>query len=464
MTRSSAELNHTGPIGPVAISGAALLLVASPLMRGGNRQVALLALELIATITLLGLLLGATRHAAPKAPAVSAIRKLLTVFVLASPVWLALVYLVPIPVNAWTGLPGRDVYLPLLGSVGIESGRSLPLSLAPDATLGSLLAGIPLIAAFLVGSHCRPSQLKLLFRIVLILAFLQLLLGLFQVSGGPSSQFYFGVQSDRPVGTFANANHLANYFCMALALLIWLAWDGSLWPGARSHQAMALWTGAGVLLIIGVLLTRSRGAASTGLPIAMAAASLALSASGRPHSWQKILALVGTAGLLGITVVGIGSVTSRFDVNLLAGSMVYRGQLAATTLEGAATFWPWGTGWGTYAAVYPRFQPVELFGLADYAHNDYAQMLFEGGVFAVLLAGAFAVLAVARAMHLARSAWRAKRLDHEEMTTALCGLGLLGFLLHSLVEFNMHIPANAILAALLAGVFLRPLGESGSRS
>jgi hypothetical protein len=33
---------------------------------------------------------------------------------------------------------------------------------------------------------------------------------------------------------------------------------------------------------------------------------------------------------------------------------------------------------------------------------------------------------------------------------------LLGLLLHSLVEFNMHIPANAILGAMLAGVYLRP--------
>jgi hypothetical protein len=37
----------------------------------------------------------------------------------------------------------------------------------------------------------------------------------------------------------------------------------------------------------------------------------------------------------------------------------------------------------------------------------------------------------------------------------------LGFLAHSLVEFNMHIPANAILASLLAGVFLRPLADAG---
>ena len=36
-----------------------------------------------------------------------------------------------------------------------------------------------------------------------------------------------------------------------------------------------------------------------------------------------------------------------------------------------------------------------------------------------------------------------------------CGVGLLAFLLHSWVEFNMHIPALAVTAAFLSGVFLR---------
>ena len=49
------------------------------------------------------------------------------------------------------------------------------------------------------------------------------------------------------------------------------------------------------------------------------------------------------------------------------------------------------------------------------------------------------------------------------MASALCGLGLLGLLLHSLVEFNMHIPANAILGALLAGVYLRPLAAKDAQ-
>jgi O-antigen ligase len=93
---------------------------------------------------------------------------------------------------------------------------------------------------------------------------------------------------------------------------------------------------------------------------------------------------------------------------------------------------------------------------------DYVEMLFEGGL--LFLVAAF-VLAWAAAQRL-RVLWapsRSRRADDRNlMACAVCGLGLLGFLLHSLVEFNMRIPANAILAALLAGVYLRPL-ESESR-
>jgi O-antigen ligase len=107
--------------------------------------------------------------------------------------------------------------------------------------------------------------------------------------------------------------------------------------------------------------------------------------------------------------------------------------------------------------VYPRFQPPAINGAALFAHDDYAQLLFEGGIFAVLLVAAFAVLALKRAATLVRAARQQKRLRREEMAAAICGLGLLGFLVHCTVEFNMHIPANAIVAALLAGVYLRPL-------
>jgi O-antigen ligase len=107
--------------------------------------------------------------------------------------------------------------------------------------------------------------------------------------------------------------------------------------------------------------------------------------------------------------------------------------------------------------VYPRFQPASLPGFANHAHMDYIEMLFEGGIFFVLLAAAFLWLAGGRALRLLAAALRERTLDREAMAAALCGLGLLGLLLHSLVDFNLRIPANAILGALLAGAFFRPL-------
>jgi O-antigen ligase/polysaccharide polymerase Wzy-like membrane protein len=456
-------------MGPVAVFAAMLLLFAAPLMRGGNRQVALLVLEAIALAFLLILWLGTISGKERQALSWSQVSPstLLVTFLVLSPVWLALVYLLPVPAAFWSGTSARDIYVPLLRDAGLSVAEGLPLSLVPDATRASLLAGLPLVAAFVAGYQAKLSQLKLLLGLIVALAFAQVMLGLLQIAGGVNSALFFGMAADRPIGTFANPNHFANYLAMALAAYVWLAWQSLLRPRPRWHDnpaarlasrhSLAIWVAGGVVLVLGILMSRSRGAALTGLPVGMLAIGLALSSGNRDHSWRFTVALAGGVLAGAVALVGLGSVLARFELGGMSDSALYRGLLASTTLDGAKAFWPWGAGWGTYAAVYPRFQPLGLEGIADYAHHDYAQMLFEGGIFAVMLALAFAWLAAARAVLLAQTALRHHGFTLEEMASALCGLGLLGLLLHSLLEFNMHIPANAIVGALLAGVYLRPL-------
>jgi O-antigen ligase len=218
------------------------------------------------------------------------------------------------------------------------------------------------------------------------------------------------------------------------------------------HGALA------VLLLLGVLISRSRGAALGGLSAALAALALALTVGTRGLPLKKMLLVVGGVLAAGLLLVGFDVILSRFDLRAFANDASIRNLIAAATFEGAAAFWPLGAGWGTYNEVFPRFQPGATATEAFYhAHQDYAQMLFEGGIFAVLLMAVFSWLAITRAVVLVRTALRHRRLRREEMAAAICGLGLLGFLLHSLVEFNMHIPANAIIASLFAGIYLRPL-------
>ncbi len=442
-------------------------------MRGGNKQIALIGLEAIALLFLVSLSLRSVfgGRLSPLGEHESRPRLLLLSFLLLSPCWLAIVYLVPLQGTFWESLPTRAIYGHLMTDAGVPVSSRMPLSLVPEATKASLLAGIPVVAAFLAGYAARIPHLRVLLGAVAAIALLEVLLGLLQAAGGSGSTLYFATQfANRPFGTFANSNHYANYIGMALAGYIWLAWSSGFasedsWQesgGRVGRRRMALWAAGGLVLVLGIVMTLSRGAAVSVLPAAMLAAGVAYVASGHARTWRIPLVVIALVVFGAAALVGVSALLSRFDFGRLAADASFRTLLAASTINGARELWPWGAGWGTYASAYPRFQPITVDGFAGHAHQDYAQMLFEGGVFAVLLAAAFVWLAVSRSIHLARILLGDRMLGPEEFAAAICGVGLLGFLVHSLVEFNMHIPANAILAALLAGVYLRPLRTRAS--
>jgi hypothetical protein len=262
----------------------------------------------------------------------------------------------------------------------------------------------------------------------------------------------------RPVGTFANANHLGNYIAMALCAVVWLAYEDVARARRGSRQRNLVRVAIGALLLVGLLLTRSRGAALFALPpVAFAFGWVYLSLSRHRRAWQYAIGVMVLLAVGGVALVGWDTVTSRTSSAEFASSAGFRGILARTTWEGALALWPSGSGWGTYPFVYPRFQPPVVGGFANHAHMDYVEMLFEGGVLFLLAASVFAWAAAQRLRMLWAPSRNRRADDRNLMACAVCGLGLLGFLLHSLVEFNMRIPANAILAALLAGVYLRPL-------
>jgi hypothetical protein len=461
MTGGVPDVPPAGLLGPVAFSGGIALLLAAPLMRGGNRYAALIALEIVGLMVLAGI--GA-RHAMAKPPLPLPINRSLWALLL-SPLFLALVQLTPLPIALWSALPGHDVYAGALGEAGVQAADWRPLSLNPAATVASLLAAIPIIAGFLLGHFATLTQLRVLLRVVAALALAEVMLGLLQISGGEHSPFFFGVMTyGPPVGTFANRNHFANYLAMALAGYVWLAFEAIRYARLKSggitfgsRHRVALWAAGGLVLVLGILMSRSRGAAVFGLPMAFAALALV---SLRIKGWSRASWIaVGAAAALvagAAALVGFDAVTSRISGEQLASSASFRGELARTSLQGAMAFFPWGAGWGSYDSVYPRFQPASIAGFANHAHEDYVEMLFEGGIFFVLLCAIFVWLAAARARMLVAVALEERKLDRECMAAALCGLGLLGLLAHSLVEFNLRIPANAILGALLAGAYLRP--------
>ena len=103
-----------------------------------------------------------------------------------------------------------------------------------------------------------------------------------------------------------------------------------------------------------------------------------------------------------------------------------------------------GSGLGALVDVYPRYETQYDGRLIDHVHDDYAEALAETGILGGLCGAAFLILLAlsARRMFAAEQGHFSRAL-HAGAIAAVSGL-----LIHSFVDFNLHIPANALLFLL----------------
>lgn len=98
-----------------------------------------------------------------------------------------------------------------------------------------------------------------------------------------------------------------------------------------------------------------------------------------------------------------------------------------------------GWGQGTFADVYPQFRAFYTDSLVNFAHNDFLQVLAETGILGFGIMIWFLVITVRNAF-LKSSKWTS---NLNGAVSVIAILGISGILVHSLVDFNMQIPANA---------------------
>ena len=146
---------------------------------------------------------------------------------------------------------------------------------------------------------------------------------------------------------------------------------------------------------------------------------------------------------LGVAWVGLGGVLSAFETRGIRGSRL---DLWRDMLPMVPRFPVFGAGWNAFATAFPWYQTVWKTEWIGEAHNDYLQVLLDGGlVGTVLVAGLFAVVFRGALARAARS----------PLDLGLFG-ALLGFALHELVDFNGQIPANAATWIALAALAVAP--------
>jgi O-antigen ligase len=116
----------------------------------------------------------------------------------------------------------------------------------------------------------------------------------------------------------------------------------------------------------------------------------------------------------------------------------------------------WGWGLGTFPTVYPSYRSFYTNLFVNEAHNDYAQLLVETG----LLGFGLMLWFLVRLYRCGLPTSRRWEFQWDGAVSLAALLGCTGILLHSFVDFNLQIPANAALFYVLCGLAAsRPSAE-----
>jgi O-antigen ligase len=432
------------------------ILLFAPLIKGGNRPLPLMALELAAVLLLAYALLRPVFLQRLSAGFLVGLGLLML---------LPLLQLLPIPFSLWQSLPGREVYAAALAAFGTTADMH-PLSLLPMATEYALLALLPPLAVFLATVSLRETALKKIVYLFIAMATAQAIYALVQFGGGATTTFRTSLADiGTGVGTYVNRNHLAGLLAMALPVSLGLLASrigqageharyrskgllrrlaGSLNP-ARVNQTL-IFSAVCIVILLGAVFSRSR----TGIMLAMLGIFLTALLYGLRIGGRRSTNLVTVFSVIGLALaveVGLAPVLERFSAE--AALEDARWSIFGSSMTALGQFFPFGSGLGTFPEIYRRFQPAEIDLFVNHAHNDYIEYLFEGGLIAAVVVLLFLAVYV--------RAWprllRLQRWGTLSFMQAGSGVGLLLMALHGLTDYNWHIPANAVYFALMAGVF-----------
>jgi len=354
--------------------------------------------------------------------------------------WAILAYRSPDAVIYWSPLNW-----PLLGLIGIGVAQLLfHQSAYAFLTRAELLRLTSYFIFFFLSAQSfrDKTELSRLVWFIVILCFGISLLGIIQHFTSEQDIYWLPsihVKGD-PFGPYVNRNHFAGFveltLPMGLALIVFRGMRDELLPLA------AVLT---VVPVSAMILAGSRGGIVTfGIEIVLLAL---LARNSRVTGSMRVGVLLSLAlvALALVAWVGAEKAIQRFsglqanDVSLARRVSMVRGALHIFLdhpIEGA--------GLGTLVDVYPHYETIYDGKVVDHAHNDYAELLADTGLLGAVCGAAFVILLY----RIGRRNFESRQSRFSWALHAGANVAVIGLLLHSFVDFNLHIPSNAFLFLL----------------
>ena len=312
------------------------------------------------------------------------------------------------------------------------------------------------VAVFYLTIHSVSTRRQLgriLQTIVLMACFLSVF-GLIKKAGAnpfPWWDYDIGLEPETAMSssTFGNPNHYAGYLAMALPVCLAMFLTGL-------NKSRTIITGLITLLIsVAIVFALARGGwISSIFGVAFMGAALFLSSKRNPISRKVLLIVAGGLFLIGVVFLfstpaveeAVTLKKAPEDANLQQRILVWR-----HTVQMISDYPLLGSGPGTYATIFTQYQPPGIGGRYYMAHNDYLHFVSETGLPVLVIMGWLTIVVYRCGL---------KKLAHPSRLVRASTLGALSgisaILLYSVSDFNLHIPANAVLFSVLAAIAVAP--------
>jgi O-antigen ligase len=244
-------------------------------------------------------------------------------------------------------------------------------------------------------------------------------------------------------GSYVNHNHYAGLMELLIPVPLLLS-VGGVWRGAKR----ILCAFAAVVMCASLFLSKSRGGmVALVIQLLFVAAISVHRRSKRVAAFLLVACVFVVALLLWLDTSGI----VRERVSTLANPLEAAGTRLMILHDGLKMVRVRPVlGWGldTFPVVYPQFRSFSTDLFVNEAHNDYLQVLVEMGVAGFLVVLWFICLLYKEGLPH-RDTWTH---DLKSAVRMAALVGCTGILVHSFFDFNLHIPANAVLFYVLAAL------------
>jgi O-antigen ligase len=382
----------------------------------------------------------------------------------------ALVQLLPLPsfVIGWIS-PAR-LLDPSLSGLAPGQWVWTALSIYPHDSVVALAKFLAYLGAFLLAACLYDSRKRrsTLLRILILLGCFEAVYGIVQYLTGWQKIFTYTKQFDlqEATGTYINRSHFAGLLELTLPFVVALLfYSFGLWSEGRHvdlntppavrrgspGSQLLFYVFVLLIMVMAVLFSRSRmGILATLFSILfMFLAALVRLKVGR-RAWMGGVFLFLFCVLAYAIWIGLGPVLARFEPAYESGYLQMEGRISIwrDTLQLVRDYPLTGAGLGTFGLAFRHYQTTAVNFYVDHAHNDYLEFAADTG----LLGGALLFLPIFYLCLRMIISFLTDPRRYRPAVTLGCIGSTLGMLIHSATDFNLQIPANALIFAVVLGI------------